>query len=125
MYDDLLEAPIPSGITDKVTFTAGSAGAGKSRGIASLPKNIQPAILDKFIPDADTKNKLAHEIATLTEKQAHEIAIAQIAVNKEDIAMQGVEEMGGGTGTQLAVGLPTALIAPCLIRVVNLEQYQR
>ena len=42
------------------------------------------AILDKFIPDADTKNKLAHEIATLTEKQAHEIAIAQIAVNKED-----------------------------------------
>ena len=42
------------------------------------------ALLDKFIPDADTKNKLAHEIATLTEKQAHEIAIAQIAVNKED-----------------------------------------
>ena len=42
------------------------------------------ALLDKFIPDSDTKNKLAHEIATLTEKQAHEIAIAQIAVNKED-----------------------------------------
>ena len=42
------------------------------------------ALLDKFIPDADTKNKLAHEIATLTEKQAHEIAIAQIEVNKED-----------------------------------------
>ena len=42
------------------------------------------ALLDKFIPDADTKNKLAHEIAKLTEKQAHEIAIAQIEVNKED-----------------------------------------
>ena len=42
------------------------------------------ALLDKVIPDADTKNKLAHEIATLTEKQAHEIAIAQIEVNKED-----------------------------------------
>ena len=42
------------------------------------------ALLDKFIPDADTKNKLAHEIATLTEKQAQEIAIAQIEVNKED-----------------------------------------
>jgi len=42
------------------------------------------ALLDKFIPDADTKNKLAHEIATLAERQAHEIALAQIAVNKED-----------------------------------------
>ena len=42
------------------------------------------AILDKFIPDADTKQKLAFEISTLAEKQAHEIAIAQIAVNQED-----------------------------------------
>ena len=42
------------------------------------------SLLDKFIPDADTKNKLAHEIATLAEKQAHEIALAQIEVNKED-----------------------------------------
>ena len=42
------------------------------------------SLLDKFIPDADTKNKLAHEIATLADKQAHEIALAQIEVNKED-----------------------------------------
>ena len=42
------------------------------------------AILDKFIPDADTKQKLAFEISTLAEKQAHEIAIAQISVNQED-----------------------------------------
>ena len=42
------------------------------------------SLLDKFIPDADTKNKLAHEIATLAEKQAHEVALAQIEVNKED-----------------------------------------
>ena len=42
------------------------------------------SLLDKFIPDADTKNKLAHEIATLAEKQAHEIALAQIEVNKEE-----------------------------------------
>ena len=40
------------------------------------------SLLDKFIPDADTKNKLAHEIATLAEKQAHEIALSQIEVNK-------------------------------------------
>ena len=42
------------------------------------------SLLDKFIPDADTKQKLAHEIATLAERQAHQIAIAQIEVNKED-----------------------------------------
>jgi hypothetical protein len=39
-------------------------------------------LLDKFIPDADTKAKLAHEIATMSVKQAHEAALAQIEVNK-------------------------------------------
>ena len=42
------------------------------------------SLLDKFIPDADTKQKLAYDIATLAERQAHQIAIAQIEVNKED-----------------------------------------
>ena len=41
-------------------------------------------ILDKFIPDADEKAKLAHEIATLAERQAHELAIEQIKVNQEE-----------------------------------------
>ncbi|MDX1408409.1 MAG: 3TM-type holin [Saprospiraceae bacterium] len=42
------------------------------------------SLLDKFIPDADERAKLAHEIATLAERQAHEIALAQIEVNKQD-----------------------------------------
>ena len=41
-------------------------------------------LLDKFIPDADTKQKIAHEIATMSEKHVHEIAKAQIEVNKLD-----------------------------------------
>ena len=41
-------------------------------------------LLDKFIPDADEKAKLAHEIATLAERQAHETALAQIKVNQEE-----------------------------------------
>ena len=41
-------------------------------------------LLDKVIPYADERSRLAHEIATLTERQAHEIAKAQIAVNKEE-----------------------------------------
>ena len=41
-------------------------------------------LLDKFIEDKDEKNKIAHEIATLAEKQAHEISISQIEVNKQE-----------------------------------------
>lgn len=41
-------------------------------------------LLDKFVEDKDQKNALAHEIATMAEKQAHEAAMAQIAVNREE-----------------------------------------
>jgi hypothetical protein len=50
---------------------------------------LVPAItglLDKFIPDADEKAKLAHEISTLAEKQAHESMMAQIKVNEVQAA---------------------------------------
>ena len=43
-------------------------------------------LLDKFIPDADAKAKLAHEISTLAEKQAHESMMAQIKVNEVQAA---------------------------------------
>jgi hypothetical protein len=42
------------------------------------------SLLDKIIPDAGERQKLAHEIATMAERQAHEIALAQIEVNKEE-----------------------------------------
>ena len=42
------------------------------------------SLLDKFIEDKDQKNKLAHEIATMADKQAHEIAKSQIDVNKAE-----------------------------------------
>jgi len=41
-------------------------------------------LLDKFIPDAGEKQALAHEIATMAQKMAHESALAQIEVNKEE-----------------------------------------
>jgi hypothetical protein len=43
-------------------------------------------ILDKFVEDKDKKAALAHEIATMAEKQAHSIALAQIEVNKAEAA---------------------------------------
>ena len=41
-------------------------------------------ILDKFVEDKDAKAKLAHEIATMAQRHAQEIALAQIEVNKEE-----------------------------------------
>jgi hypothetical protein len=41
-------------------------------------------LLDKVIPDKDQRDRLAHEIATLSTKQAHEIALQQIEVNKAE-----------------------------------------
>ena len=43
-------------------------------------------ILDKVIPDKDLRTSLAHEIATMAAKQAHENALAQIEVNKQEAA---------------------------------------
>lgn len=39
------------------------------------------SLLDKFIPDADTKQKLAHDIATMAQKHAHEAAMSQVEAN--------------------------------------------
>jgi len=43
-------------------------------------------LLDKFIEDKDQKALLAHELATLADRQANEIALAQIEVNKAEAA---------------------------------------
>ncbi len=53
-----------------------------------LGKLIGPVtgLLDKFVEDKDQKNALAHEIATLAEKQAHESVMGQLEVNKVEAA---------------------------------------
>jgi len=51
-------------------------------------------LLDKFIPDKDAANRLAHEIATMSEKLAAENAIAQLEVNKAE-AQSGSLFIGG------------------------------
>jgi hypothetical protein len=47
-------------------------------------------LLDKFIEDKDQKNALAHEIATMAEKQAHEAAMAQVEVNKAEASHRSI-----------------------------------
>jgi len=41
-------------------------------------------LLDKFIEDKDQKAKLAHDLATMAERHAHELAKGQIEINKQE-----------------------------------------
>jgi len=41
-------------------------------------------LLDKFIEDKDQKAKLAHDIATMAERHAHEANMGQLEVNKAE-----------------------------------------
>ncbi len=47
-------------------------------------------LLDKFIEDKDQKNALAHEIATMAEKQSHEAQMAQVLTTREEAKHRSV-----------------------------------
>jgi hypothetical protein len=53
--------------------------------IASLIGPVT-SLIDKVIPNKDEANRLAHEIATLAERQAHELAKQQSEINKTEAA---------------------------------------
>ena len=76
-----------------------------------LDKLIGPVtgLLDKFVADADERNRLAHEIATLAERQAHDIAKAQIEVNKAEASNHSMFVSGRrpAVGWVCTIGLAT------------------
>jgi hypothetical protein len=51
-------------------------------------------LLDKFIEDKDQRAMLAHEIATMSEKHAQELAKGQLEVNKAEAASGSVFKGG-------------------------------
>ena len=51
-------------------------------------------LLDKFVEDKDQKNALAHEIATMSERHAQQLAMAQIEVNKAEASSGSVFKGG-------------------------------
>ena len=59
-----------------------------------IDKFIAPvtSLLDKFIPDADTKQKIAHEIATMSERAR--------AGNLHLLKLQSTEKKQRGTGSK-------------------------
>ena len=92
-----------------------------------LTSLIAPAtsILDKFIEDKDTKNKLAHELATMADKHSQEALMAQLAINREDAKGNWFQSswrplIGWICGLSLAINY---LIAPiCAGFGVNIPQ---
>ena len=52
------------------------------------------ALLSRVIPDKTERDKLAHEIATMAEKQAHEQIMAQVEVNKIEAAHKSLYVAG-------------------------------
>jgi hypothetical protein len=61
-----------------------------------IDKLIGPVtgLLDKFIEDKDQKAALAHEIATMSQKYAQEIAQGQMAINEVEAASSSLMVSG-------------------------------
>ena len=51
-------------------------------------------LLDKFVEDKDQKAALAHEISTMADRHAQDLALAQIEVNKAEAASGSVWKGG-------------------------------
>ena len=47
-------------------------------------------LLDKFIEDKDAKNALAHEISTMADRHAQELAKGQLEVNKVEASSSSI-----------------------------------
>jgi hypothetical protein len=74
-------------------------------------------LLGKFIEDKDQKNALAHEIATLAQKEAHKNAALQLEVNKTEAAHKSLFVAGWRPfiGWVCGIGLLySVLISPVL-----------
>ena len=57
-----------------------------------LGKLVEPVsnVLDKVVEDKDQKARLAHEIATMAERHAQELAKGQIEINKEEAKSRNI-----------------------------------
>ena len=47
-------------------------------------------LLDKFVEDKDQKNKLAHELATMADRHAQELAKGQLEINKAEATHRSI-----------------------------------
>jgi hypothetical protein len=55
-------------------------------------------LLDKVIPDKDEREKMAHDIATMVEENAHSQIMAQMEINKQEAAHKSLFVAGWRPG---------------------------
>lgn len=75
-------------------------------------------LLDKFVEDKDQKARLAHDIATMAEKHAHEAAMAQVEVNKAEASHRSIFVAGWRPFIGWTCGVALAyhfVVAPLII----------
>lgn len=85
-------------------------------------------LLDKFIEDKDQKAKLAHDLSTMAERHAQELAKAQMEINKVEAAHKSLFVSGwrpavgwccvlGMTGNFLVIPFANFILALLAIEV--------
>ena len=76
-------------------------------------------LLDKVIPDADERARLAFEIDTLAENHAQALALAQLEVNKQEAAHKSLFVAGWrpGCGWVCVLALAYSTIAQPIISI--------
>jgi hypothetical protein len=82
-------------------------------------------LLDKIVPDKDQREKLAHDIATMAENHSHEIAKAQIEVNKQEAAHKSLFVAGWRpfTGWSCSIALTFNFVAlPVINAVLSIQE---
>ena len=99
------------------------------RGLDMIQALIGPVtgLLDKFIEDKDQKNALAHEIATLAQKQAHEAQLAQVEVNKQEAQHRSIFVAGWRPFVGWVCGFALAyhfVLAPIILFSVSITGVQ-
>lgn len=81
-------------------------------------------ILDKFVEDKDAKAAMAHEIATMAEKAAHDAAMAQVDVNKAEAQHRSVFVAGWRPFIGWTCGVALAyhfVVAPLIVFAVTMS----
>ena len=75
-------------------------------------------LLDKFIEDKDQKAKLAHDLATMAERHAQELAKGQLEINKAEASHRSIFVAGWRPFVGWTCGIALAyhfVIAPLVL----------
>ena len=83
-------------------------------------------LLDKFVEEKDKKNELAHEIATMAERHAQELAKGQLDINKAEASHKSIFVSGWRPFVGWTCGVALCyhfILAPLILFGVGISGY--